>query len=432
MDYRGARPAATVNPEADLRLAVVDRVAGSPLFKDSKRLRDLFLFLCERALADPDAVIHEQEIGVAVFCRPPDYDTSQDTLVRVHASRLRKKLQQYFDAEPGESVVVEIPKGGYTPVFRPRETPPTPGPAAIRPRLPWSFPRALRLPFAILGIVACALVAYLLLANSRTRPPVQPAAESRPTVDRFWQQVFVNGRQTCLVLSDSALTLFEDLLHRQLDLNEYRRKDFAVLADEALRNPEQRAMAKTIMAKFFTHTADAGVAWKIGILNSAHQVPTDVVFARSFAISYLQSHNVILLGSRRANPWLELFENQMNFRSEFQEVPPVSYFRNYAPLPGESAVYRGSSWQREGYCRVAFLPNLTHRGNLLVISGTSLASTEAGGEFITSERWMRALSANLGLGRKDPFPYFEVLLHADLLQADSAKFEIVAHRISKT
>src|ERR1700737_3934748 len=148
-------------------------------------------------------------------------------------------------------------------------------------------------------------------------------------------------------------------------------------------------------------------------------------------MSYLQSHNVILLGSRRANPWLELFENQLNFQSGFQEQPALSYFQNRSPLPGENATYRGSSWEREGYCRVAFLPNLTRRGNILVISGTNLASTEAGGEFIISEHWMQALSSALKLGELARFPYFEVLLKVELLQAATPHFEIVAHRTTK-
>lgn len=99
-----------------MRLDVVQRVASSPILKESKRLRELFLFLCERALHDPGMAIHEQEVGTEVFGRPADYDTSEDTLVRVHASRLRKKLQQYFSSEGlHEPIVIEIPKGGYPP-----------------------------------------------------------------------------------------------------------------------------------------------------------------------------------------------------------------------------------------------------------------------------------------------------------------------------
>jgi hypothetical protein len=422
---------ATVCTETDVRLAVVHRVANSPELRESNRLRELFLFLCERALSEPGVVIHEQEVGIKVFGRSPDYDTSEDTLVRVHASRLRKKIQQYFlTGGQHEPIVIEIPKGGYTPVFQFRESPFSEiGPAPFEE--PSHRPNRLKALVGLLAVCGIALIVFLSFtrANSNTRMRASP--EPRPTVDRLWQQIFVNGRQTCLVLSDSTLTMLQDLLHRQIDLNEYKKREIAELADQSSTSPEQRVIIKSLMSKFFTHIADANVAWKIGMLNAVYQVPTDVVFARDFAVSYLQSHNVILLGSRRANPWLELFENQLNFRSGFQEQPPVSYFENHAPLPGESAIYRGTSWEKEGYCRVAFLPNLTRRGNILVISGTNMASTEAGGEFVTSERWMQQLASTMNLSKQARFPYFEVLLKVELLQADAPKFDIVAHRISR-
>ena len=80
---------------------------------------------------------------------------------------------------------------------------------------------------------------------------------------------------------------------------------------------------------------------------------------------------------------------------------------------------------------MAFLPNLTRRGNILVISGTNMASTEAGGEFVTSERWMQQLASTMNLSKQARFPYFEVLLKVELLQAAAPKFDIVAHRISR-
>lgn len=428
----GGLEAAAHLEKVDVRVDVVRRVASSPTLKDSKRLQELFLFLCERALQDPSSAIREQEVGVAVFGRPAEYDTSEDTLVRVHASRLRKKLHQYFLGEGRhEPVIIEIPKGGYTPVFHLRAH--TAGeensPVADKPSPP---PRAVNWRSALLaGIALCAVALAVMIVFTRgpSDDPIRPGAEPRPTVDRLWGQLFSNGRQTCLVISDSALTMFQDLLRRQITLSEYKRKDFAKIADEELSNAEQRVMGKALMGRYFTHIADANVAWTIGMLSAAHQVPTDVVFARDFTMSYLQSHNVILLGSRRANPWLELFEDQMNFRSRFQEQPPLAYFENRSPKPGESPQYRGSSWERQGYCRVAFLPNLTGRGNILVISGTNLASTEAGGEFVSSERWMQALGTTLHLKRRDRFPYFEVLLKMELLQAAVPKFDIVAWRI---
>jgi len=70
-----------------------------------------------------------------VLGRPPDYDTSHDTLVRVLVSQLRKKLHEHFATDGrDEPVIVEIPKGSYVPVFRPRpEDFPIIEPALLKP-----------------------------------------------------------------------------------------------------------------------------------------------------------------------------------------------------------------------------------------------------------------------------------------------------------
>ena len=72
----------TVTPLAQAR-ELLHRVSSSPQFQKSKRLRELLLYLGQRALKDPDCILREQEIGVDVLGRPSDYDTSHDTLVRV-------------------------------------------------------------------------------------------------------------------------------------------------------------------------------------------------------------------------------------------------------------------------------------------------------------------------------------------------------------
>ena len=123
----------------DARWQLLQRVAGSSIFQKSNRLRELLLFVGARTIENPESPIREHEIGVQVFGRPSSYDTSQDTLVRVQASQLRKKLQQHF-AEEGrdEPLLVEMPKGSYTLVFRSREEPVAePAPAIRLPLRPW-------------------------------------------------------------------------------------------------------------------------------------------------------------------------------------------------------------------------------------------------------------------------------------------------------
>src|SRR6516165_12368494 len=83
----------------DSRKLLVERIAASSYLNRSARLREMFLYLCERALAESVDDIHEQEVGHKVFGRPLDYDTTADNIVRVHASMLRKRIDQYFAAE---------------------------------------------------------------------------------------------------------------------------------------------------------------------------------------------------------------------------------------------------------------------------------------------------------------------------------------------
>jgi hypothetical protein len=415
-------------PLPESHRVLVERVASSSVFRKSPRLRELFLFVCERALADPPAVVHEQEIGVAVFGRPEGYDTGQDNLVRVQASQLRKKLEQYFLSDGhDEPVVIEIPKGAYTPVFRSREaaTVPSAGsPSRLRGMRAYPWP-------LLLVLLASAGAGALAMWLASRPTPAGAGSRSGPAMTLFWRQVLGNGRPACVVASDANLVLFQDLLRRQLTVNEYRQNAFFRIADEELARPDRRALAKAVIDKAGTHIADARLVGMIQAVNAANRIHTDVVFARDFGVSYLQSHNAILLGTRRANPWVELFENQFNFRTRFREAPTLAcYFENRAPIPGERAIY-AVDWGRRGYCRVVFLPNPARDGNVLVISGTDMASTEAGGQFIGAEWWIQLLRSRLGLRDGEPFPYLEVLLEVEFPATRASRFRIVAHRVTR-
>jgi hypothetical protein len=425
------RPGPVSGIQPDPRELLVERVASGSAFGKSNRLRELFLFLCNRKPADPGGAVREQEIGIEVFGRHPDYDTAQDAIVRVHVSQLRKRLEQYFASEGrDEPVVIEIPKGTYTPVFHGRESDRPPDLLGLS--LPSRGKRRIAM-LPVLAAVGVLLVAGLVFGPWHPGSPAHQARNVEPgaAVDRLWYQMFDNGRPTCIVLSDAMLGLFEDAIQHQLSVNEYRDKVFTRLSDERLKEPVENARWKELIGAYFTHISDARLAATFSVLNAGRSLPTEIIFAGDFAVTYLQSHNLILVGTRRTNPWVDLFEDQLNFRSVFREGSPMlSYFQNRAPLPGESAAY-AVAWTKLGYCRVAFLPSPSRNGNVLLVSGTDMASSEAGGQFISSERWARTLSSALGVGPKARFPYFEVLLKVDYMTWNTPKFEIVAHRTLK-
>jgi hypothetical protein len=420
----------------DPRVDLVERLATSPTFERSKRLRDLLRFLCTRALQDPHAAIREQEIGAAVFGRNEGFDPSADTLVRVHASQLRKRLQQYFAGEGAhELLVIEIPKGTYVPVFREREKkagePPAPAEHSLpEPARNGAGQKRLVLGLGILTVALAALSCWLLLDNRAQRQKATLGIPPRPTVDRLWKQMFVNGHHTYVILADSMITMFQDAIRMQLTPTHYQRQQFMPLARERVTDPVALDFAQKFLNRHYTTVADAHVARRVTLLNALHGIPTDLLLAREANPQHFQSHNAILSGPRRANPWLDLFEQRLNFRSGFDEENRRAFFDNSSPAQGEADRYV-VQWDKRGFCRVAYLPNLDGTGSVLLLSGTDMSSSDAGAAFITSERWVEELQTALGLRKDQPFPHFEVLLQANLVVGAAPTFERIAHRVLK-
>ena len=59
-----------------------------------------------------------------VFGKEESFDPRTDPIVRVQARRLRAKLVHHYREEGrADELILDLPKGGYAPVFRRRETP---------------------------------------------------------------------------------------------------------------------------------------------------------------------------------------------------------------------------------------------------------------------------------------------------------------------
>lgn len=99
----------------------LEEVLASRTMAGSKRSQAFLRLIVERVLEGEGDTLHERMIGAELFGRPIGYDTGNDSVVRVRASELRKKLAQYYSTEakggPGE-VRIELQSGSYVPRFR--------------------------------------------------------------------------------------------------------------------------------------------------------------------------------------------------------------------------------------------------------------------------------------------------------------------------
>ena len=170
--------------------AELQAVLHSPVFGRSPALSHLLSYLCEKTFAGETDQIKEYSVAVDVFDRQESFDQDTDSIVRVQANRLRKRLGEYYVGEgAGHVIHICIPVGQYVPTFQ-RVVRAEQAPANSQPAQPVKVGAGshsnLR-PLLLMGAAAlllCGLVVAAFLVGKRHKPQAiavpsftQPVAE---------------------------------------------------------------------------------------------------------------------------------------------------------------------------------------------------------------------------------------------------------------
>jgi hypothetical protein len=109
-------------PQSEEERALVweelERIVASSGFRNSRKYPALLRYIVEHTLNGEAEHLKERTLGVEVFGRHPDYDTSVDPVVRIVAAEVRKRIGQYYHelAAPGK-VLIDLSSGTYVPRF---------------------------------------------------------------------------------------------------------------------------------------------------------------------------------------------------------------------------------------------------------------------------------------------------------------------------
>src|SRR5215470_5951986 len=402
---------------SDDRWQLVQRIVSSPPFQKSTRLRELLEYLTERTIHGHAHDLTELHIGNALFHKPAGYDPLEDSSVRVHVRQLRLKLHEYFDEEGrSEPLILTIPKGSYSPVFKP-------GSKAVERPVEAATTSPVTNPWRTRAILAWAVCGILLLLGGLLfyRNGAHSAAAAAVATPPWpFSQLLDTRHQTIIVVADSNYGMSRILSGQSGSLDQYLRRDF-------LQAPAGRkqAGADSRLSEYISNstlTSFADVADVVTLLNIAGplQKRVSVRFARDLGLRDLDHENFIFIGSPASNPWASLYQNRLNFREGESVVgDSVKFFVNTNPQPGEQAKYEGLRWTgilREDYATIALLPNNTHDGSVLTLQGLQQEGTEAAGRFLADPESRRQLKAALGLSTSsDSFPenvWFEALIRS--------------------
>ena len=99
-------------------MAELTAILASDSFSSSNRCRDFLEFVVKHALAGDYENLTERFLGVELFGRALDYETATDSIVRVRANDVRRRLAQYYSGQRSDVPVrIDLVAGGYIPEF---------------------------------------------------------------------------------------------------------------------------------------------------------------------------------------------------------------------------------------------------------------------------------------------------------------------------
>ena len=429
--------------QEDPHWALAQRVIAGPNFARSPLLTKFLLFVVAETLEGRGNEITEHQIGVHVFDRPADYRTLEDNIVRSYARQLRKRLAEHFaDQGSSEPVRIDIPVGGYVPVFLPateevnkEETPGSPaaGPSQIQPH---ALPAHHAEPVAAVQSKASrwALGAVLVVAYSAAliaitwyaarRSPAPPLPQEPAHV--LWAELFNGPENSYIVPSDAGFNLLEDISHRPVLLAEYISGSYQGLPLSGV----DAHSASDLRSQQLTPFVDLQIAAAFAHLTEDDPQRVFIRFPRDLRLDDLKNANAVIIGSVGSNPWASIAESNANFRIVDRPGMNGAQIINLKPQPGEFATY-SSHWNEpahETFALIDFLPNLSGSGHLLVLEGLDVAGTQAAAEMLLYPSAIDPILKRATRPDKS-LRNFEVLLRSTSIESNATGTQVIASRI---
>lgn len=399
----------------DARWQLVERILASSGFQRAAQLRQILIYISRYAIVQSNCESpSEYEIACEALERPQGFDPALDNIVRVQMSHLRRRLEAYFSHEgSAEELILTIPKGAYLPVFEaapsqaepvsstaPTDLDPLPpgdlGSDVVRNgigrlwrfsridalRLDWSFREKILLSILV-SFICTALIITIFVVHLRDNRFLTDIV--KPQVSIFLQPLVKNGAGVSIILPDTSLLVINTVVDQESSVSEYM-KSFPGAELANISDPKLRDALRILGSKRSTTFGEATIADNFAKYLAFTGVNATLRYARDMHVDDLRSGNAILLGSRKTNPWQQLFLDQINFRFVRSDATHSNdYFENISPRDGEPAQYVMDTSGKEqvvNYADVVMTPNLSNSGNVLLISGEDVQGTEAAALFL--------------------------------------------------
>ncbi|HEX7359790.1 MAG TPA: hypothetical protein VF283_04800 [Bryobacteraceae bacterium] len=420
---------ASAGSDVDLLRSAVQQILGSSIFQRTHRLSQLLCYVLERTAERDFDSLKESVIGARVFNRPAAYNPAEDNIVRSNIHQLRLKLAEYY-ATVGATDPwrVSIPKGSYGLVLeehaRAIESQVV-GSASPSVSAPKAWPLRQIAISSLIAVLAASVIFVIYLGGKQAK-----AAKTNPPKSLLSLLVPDPGQQLTVVVPDGNLQLYERLTGRTVLLQDYVKRQFLQPAELQKISP---SLARSAHALFADPTTQSFVLDVIP--RFARVVPAATLSVRnpdSLNMKDFQKGNTVLISGPYGDPWVQLFDRNLNFQIETNRGNVSAHIVDRHPEGSEKKDYYNyvdSTNTTVCYARVAYLPGLTAGTNVLLAGGPHIASTEAACLFLTRHESLSAVRRLFHLKSVHNLPYFELLIQSRALGNAPWEMKIVAGRI---
>jgi hypothetical protein len=444
------------SPTREEKLAQLQKIIDSHSFRNAEILKSFLKYVVDKSLEGHESEVKEFTIASEVFGRKENYDPRIDSLVRVQATRLRTKLEDYYESEGKQDLIfVNLPKGHYLPVFEYRKTntqsSEVSSEAQILPRrrssdrthyfqlLSWEQIRTtLFYFFAGLSVVLIFLSFHYFSQLQQLKTQLKPS-QSALVLDNallsFWEY-FLDPANPVLIAYSNAV--FEG---NAIDGMKYW---YPVEGSaENISPPSVSRVARPSgITDVYTGVGEVIAVHDLGdLFSNANKV---IRVARSLLLTWedLKTQDIIFLGGPPENILLRRLPHELDFvfqMDQSQTKCPISLVVNRKVKSGEQEKYvpmlegLSQSSVTKDYALITRLKGIEPKRHILILAGNTTFGTQACAEYLTKAEHVRELMAHLNISTDPAHPKipesFQVVLEVQINGSVPIRTSYVTHHV---
>jgi hypothetical protein len=397
-------------------------VLASPVFHGSRRCQQFLAFVCEKSLAGQGSTIKERTIAIDVFGRPPQTDLGEDTIVRVGAREVRKRLAQYYVTPEGAAaeVRIELPSGSYAPEFRyvtptPEAVIPPPAPVQVTRAKWWKTVWA-----RVGGLAALAAIAVLVVAKLTALTP------NGEQFKLFWQPVFKSDEPLLIAVAHPVVYHASG---RAIRLSEQNLPPQEVPSQRAIQLPPDELTGADFVPVFnqYVGFGDLVAANEVTAMLARKSKMVRVRMASTIGFADFRKAPTLLIGAV-TNRWTMELQQTWRFRFGWMPGTRTVIVDTQEPAARQwSIAAKDDGSAPEDYVLVCRIRSVYTGGFVLAAAGLKQFGTEAAGRLIADSEQLGGLLRKLPAGWENK--NVQLVLHVRVIGNAPAQPEVLASHV---